>query len=283
MTEETKQEAQPTTQVAQEAEPKQPAQPETQQQQKVEEDLVTRASKLKVETQTTEEDFKFNVNDIEKITDPAAKKYAEDAYKSMQRDYIRKTQELAEKRKQLEGDMQKYTTWTPERVQELLNDPNFVKSAQNVVQTQAEDPYSALSDADKKTLHEIRQQQALLNKQQSELLRRQQDESLKGKYANYNSGAVDIITADLLAGKVQATREHLWKVLDYEDAVRRAYHLGLQDRKLEAEEKQKLSSVEGGTVSPTETPPPKEEKESDKEYFKRLALRRLTESMNKKK
>ena len=42
------------------------------------------------------------VNDIEKIQDPVAKQYVQNAYKSMQAGYTQKTQALAEQRKQLD-------------------------------------------------------------------------------------------------------------------------------------------------------------------------------------
>jgi hypothetical protein len=46
----------------------------------------------------------------------------------------------------------------------------------------------------------------------------------------------------MMQGKLQASREHVFKAFDYEEAVNRAYQLGLQDRKLEQDGKVAASS-----------------------------------------
>ena len=248
----------------------------TKEPEKKEEDLITKVSKVEIPQEPKKEDF--NVTDIDKIEDPKAREYAEKAYKSFQRGFNQKFQDLATLRKEYEAKLNEPSNWTTEKVQELLKNEDFVKAAQQVAGVEKKEDYSALSEAERETLAKVQNQMNSLVNQNAQLLKQQQDETLKSKYANYDSQAVDILTNDLLKGKVQATREHLHKVLDYDDAVRRAYMLGKQDRKLETEEKATSLSPEGVTaVSNKEIPEP-EKGESSRSFFKRLALNNVKKS-----
>jgi len=240
---------------------------------KPEDDLITRVSKAEIKPQV---DTPFNVNDINNIQDSTAKAYAEKAYKSFQGDYTRKSQALAEERKAWEARKTESESWTPDKVKTLINDPNFVNAAQGVV-SQPTDDYSALSDVEKKRITDNENKVNALFQQNQELLRRQQDEANKARYANYDTQAVDIITNDLLKGKVQATREHLWKVVDYNSAVQRAYELGKQDRKLDNQDKFNAMSPDGVVAVGDESVPKKEEGETDRNYIMRLYNRRAAQ------
>lgn len=244
----------------------------------------------------------FDIKEIEKLADPNAKAVAEKAYKSMQGDYTRKTQALAEERKAAEAVRKQYeelskvnANWTPERIQSLLNDPNFVKAAQQVAgqtpsTTQSgltDNEWSALTDKEKAALQQTQQ---LVQQQQQylqNLVKQQQDAQLKVKYANYDAQALDVITNDVLQGKVQITREHIWKATDYEPAVERAYQLGRKDREAELTQKQqeKANSITistSGSATNGEPIPAKTDKESNLQYFKRLANWRLTQMGSQK-
>jgi len=248
-------------------------------------DLITRVSQVKkeepklevIQGEVTEPEFDFK--DIEKITDPTAKEYAENAYKSFQRGFNKKFQEIAEIRKSLEGKKQESVAWTPDRINQLLNDSTFVEAAKQVAQTQApstfegtQEEWSSLSDGDKVKFKQLENKIAQLEQQNYQSHLKQQDESLKSKYANYQPEALDIITAELLTGKRQATREDLWRVYDYEDAVTRAYELGKKDASGTNREKSQATTIEGITTQAnTETPKP-DKGENDRDYFKRLFL-----------
>lgn len=246
-------------------------------------DLITRVSQVK---EPPKEESKFNINDLDseitKITDENLKNQMLNLKKSLISGENQKYQELAKLRKDYEQKLAETSTWTPEKIQSLLKDPTFVESAQSVVGTQQEDT-SMLTEAEKKELKELKEKIKHMETQAWLSSKTQQDEALKSRYANYDSQIPDIITNELLMGKRQATREDLWKVYDYESAVKRAYELGRQDRKPEIEEKTSSSSIEGGTITSTETPPPKEPGESDRAYFVRLGERRLRELVNRKK
>ena len=227
----------------------------------------------------TKDTFGLTNEDFEKVqNDPVLSKF----YKSMQADYTRKTQAAANDKKEAEKIKAEYSTWTPERVQQLLNDQTFVNAAQSVMKSQApptyegtQEEWSAMSEADKVKFQRLEQEVNLMKQQNYQTRKLQEDVTLKNKYSNYDSQAIDILTADLLQGKVQATREHLWKVYDYEGAVERAYQLGLLDGKEGIKEKVASSSMEG-TMATTNKEQPKPEKgENDRAFFRRIFLDNL--------
>jgi hypothetical protein len=239
------------------------------------ENLVSRVSKVRIEKPVVEE--KFNVNEIEKIKDPDARAYIEKAYKSLQGDYTRKYQALSEERKGLEAKMVSETGWTSERVQSLLNDPEFIKAAQGVVGSQQTDEYSALSETEKRRLENAENTAKSILQQNAQLLKQQQYERLSQKYANFEPQVLDSISAEVLAKKRQISYEDVWKAVDYEEAVQRAYRLGKEDKQLENKDKINSMSAEGTTVVGDDSPPPQENGESNLNYFRRLANRRLAQ------
>lgn len=247
------------------------------------EDLVSRVSKVKVEPQKVEETNPFNLSkdDYDKVqTDPTLSKF----YKSMQSDYIKKTQQLAQERREAEEIKKQTSTWTTERLKQEINKPDFIQAAQQVVAYQnppnsglTTEEYSVLTDKEKSQLQNLNQQVSQLQLQNWQMLQRQQDEVLRTKYANYAPDIVDTAVHKLVNKEVNATREDIWKVVDYDEAVKRAYQLGLQDRQATIAEKQQSSSPEGFSATPLSEVPKIEKGESDRAYFKRLANRRLAE------
>jgi hypothetical protein len=197
-------------------------------------DIVGRVSKSLAEPkpEPSQDKVSFNMNDIEKITDPIAKKYAEDAYKSFQADYTKKMQEIASTRKDLEALKQRQEQdsrqpWTPDRIKSLLSDPTFVQSAQQVTNESngqlTDDEWSALTPSEKQ---ELKKRDLMLQSVMGELnsIKTQaEDDKLKQKYANYNPESISRFQMDLIEGKYHATREDISKVVKFEDSVRQAY------------------------------------------------------------
>jgi hypothetical protein len=261
------------------------------------EDLVTRASKVSLEQPKKDESvpsdsIAFNVKDIEKITDPQARKLAEDAYKSFQADYTRKTQALASERKQMEsfkGQLEQMKSWSPQRIQDELNNPSFIQAAQeyqriNGVQTQpqvnpnadlTQEEFSYLSPEQQKLYTKTKQMEQTLNVVNNRLQASEVekvDMSLQSKYANYSSATVDDALRQLASMKPVDIREHVFKAQDYEAAVQRAYKLGLQDKKEEQGQKIAASSQPNNiSVTSSNDVPTKQPKESHQGYFHRLA------------
>ena len=205
-----------------------------------------------------------------------ARKVAESAYKSYEKGFQKKFQDIAELRKTLEAKVtNEPTSWTTERINTLLKDPSFVAAAQGMLgessnsNGMSDEAYSALSDAEKKRIDNIERQNKSLIQQQNLFLQRQQDELLKQKYPNYQTDAVDTITADLLQGKVKNTREYIWKAYDYENGLTRAYELGKQDARKSITENAEVASftgVETQSVSPVK----REKGESNENLMRRL-------------
>ena len=251
------------------------------------EDLVSRVSKVKVEVKKDEPSNPFNLTreDWDKVqSDPSLKKY----YQSMLTDYQKKTSELSEQRRDVEREKQSLN-WTPERIQQLLNDPKFVQAAQQVVSLQnptnsglTDQEFSALTDKEKMQINMMQKEVQNLKVQNWQMHQRQQDEQLKTKYANYAPDIVDTTINRLVKGEIQADREVVWKALDYDSAVQRAYELGKQDRALDNKEKQQSMSPEGINATPLNEPIQPEKGESNMSFWKRIAQRRLAESKETK-
>lgn len=249
------------------------------------EDLVSRVSKVKVEAPKPVESNPFGLTkeDYDKVqSEPTLSKF----YKSMQSDYIRKTQEVAEEKKKLAQP----STWTAERLQQEMNKADFIQAAQQLTAVNnppnsglTDTEYSALTDKEKAQLSGMQQQLQQMQLQNWQMQQKQQDEQLKVKYANYAPDIVDTTIHKLVKGEVKADREVVWKALDYEDAVQRAYQLGKQDRQLDTTEKTQAMSIEGFNTTPQNDVPKPEQGESNTAYFKRLAQRRLAESQSGKR
>jgi hypothetical protein len=247
------------------------------------EDLVTRVSKFKSQETPKEEHNVFNLTkeDYEKVqSDPVLSKF----YKSMQSDYVKKTQNLSQKEKEIEKIKMESANWTPERIQQLLNDPNFVQSAQKVAQMQnppnsglTNEEFSALTDKEKAQLLNMQNEVQQLKMQNWQMQQRQQDEQLQSKYSDYAPDIVDTRISELVSGRYRATKEDIFKSIMHDEHVRNAYELGKQDKALENKNKIESMSYEGFNATPTQDVPKINDKESNNAYFKRLAERRLNE------
>ncbi len=229
-------------------------------------DLVQRVSQVK--------ETKFNINDldseIEKITDPKVKEQMLGLKKSLVAGENQKYQDIAQLRKDLEA--QKSSNWTSERVQDLLKDQSFLSAARDII---PQDESSMLTEPEKASIKAAKDRADFAVSQASEAKRLREDEVLNNKYANYNAEGVDVITADLISGKLKATREDLHKVLDYDDAIKRAYSLGKEDKKVDTKEKIDATSVDGVTTNISEAPLKRIKGESDRVYFQRLGEHNL--------
>lgn len=246
----------------------------------ISDDLIKRVSQFEKEkgpnAQTEDLDTKFDYSELDKIQTPEeAKAWAEKAYKSFQRGTGQKFQEIAELRKEMQATLEQTKRWTPERVQALLQDPNFVSSAQQIAGVQTDNiDESMLSQAEQAELNRIKEQQQQLLNIYQQTQKEKEDFTLKDRYANYDASQVDEIFNGMMQGKVQATREHLWKVVDYEPAVQRAYELGLKDGQTNKTEITNSVSLEGRRAVST-APIQREEGENSVEYFKRIARHNL--------
>lgn len=244
-------------------------------------DLVTRVSQVKKsEVKTEDTEGKFNINEldshIEKIQDPNLKEQFVGLKKSLLRGENQKYQEIASLRKQYEHKLAESTTWTPERLQQELQKPDFVQAAQSVLQTGnprnsgvSDEQWSALSEAEKAELTQLKQKISILEQNNWQAVKSQQDAQLRTKYANYAPDIIDNLTQEMIQGKRQATREDIWKVVDYDDAVRRAYELGLMDKNTQTQEKVNGMTFMSGRNIQQPSAVEKEKGETAQQFFKR--------------
>lgn len=244
-------------------------------------DILTRVAQFKPELEPAKMD-KFNINEldtaIEAVQDPNIKNQMLGLKKSLIRGENEKYQELAKLRKDYETKIADVNSWTPQKVQMLLNNPEFIKSAQNIVST-TED--SGLSAEDKRILSETKEQARQALEQNARIVRQQQDERLKVKYAGYNPNVIDEVLSGVAKQTIIPTVEDVWKMVDYDNAVNRAYQLGLQDKKSGISDKINSTSIGGTTIVNTE----KVEKatgEDSQSFLKRLFLSNLSKQVVKK-
>lgn len=258
---------------------------------KVEEDIITRASKF-IEAnkpkETVSDRVDFNSQELDKIlegvTDPVIKEQLIKKSKSLESGFNRKFQELADLRKKLESNLTQSQQWTPEKVKSLLQDPTFIQSAQAVVPStppegMTEEEYSMLSDSDKQKLANLEQELGFLKGERMQTLKKEEDSRLMSRYSNYKPEAVDKLLEDMMNGRVQATREALWKVLDYEDMAKRVYAMAMADKQSQNQERVNASVVpSGASVVPNSDLPKQGTNQSSKQYFVELGKRRLAEA-----
>lgn len=232
----------------------------------------------------------FNVNDIQKITDPQARLYAENAYKSMQAGYTKKTQEISAIRKDLESQVTNAKApqpWTVERVQQITKDPQFIAAAQQALTLNggtgagtplSEEQTSMLSEGEKAQLREAQKANVgvvALQNQVWQMKRQQQDVELKERYASYDPAEIDQVERDLAEDRLVPTREHLYKVVKYDTDVQRAYELGRQDERGGIKEKSQITTTPGADVTHPGEVPVKEKGETNLAYWHRITNARL--------
>lgn len=232
----------------------------------------------------------FNSNDFENITDPEQRGLLKKAYNSMRRGVDKKLEEMANLRKEISQINSQNQSWTPQRVQSLLNDPTFIQAAQQVAGVSQ----NGNEDLDPDEVKENQRYMALQNEinalksMNSQAIWNSQHAKLAQEYEGYSSEAVDTIKAELLAGKIQAGPEHLWKVYDYDnlktrmvDKVKAAYEMGRQDERSGITNNHQAASFQGMQVQPANVQMKKNDDESGKNYFVRLGLQNLLKSKSR--
>lgn len=284
-----------------EATPQAPVEPTTTEEVKVEtapeaqpQDILSKINQGKLEDvkmpdAPKPDEFVFNSNDIDKIEDPQAREYAQNAHKSLERGYNEKFQELAKARKALESMQNTPQAWTAEKVQALVQDPAFVQAAQSVIGTQTSNPqgddqWSALSDQERSMITNMSNKVSSLEQQNQNLLLQQQKEAIKAKYANYNEAKLETFVSSVNTGQYVPTLEDAHKIITFDDAVQKAYNMGLRDKTGAIPEKIDSVSTDGLTVTPNTDIPPAEEGMSTRERFKQIALHNIKKfgNMNNK-
>lgn len=231
-------------------------------------------------------DIGFDYKELEAIKDPVAKEIAMKAYKSMQGGVTKKFQEAADIRKSAEQKLQEMSRWTPERLQQELKNPEFLEVAKKMASTVenpansglTNDEYSTLTETEKAEMSALKNKINLLEQSNIAAVTAQQDAQLSSRYADYNPAQINSIMNDMYSGKINATREHIYKAFLHDEHVKSAYEMGKQDAAKLNQEKLGAVSVNGIQVLNAQDVPVRNKGERDQEYFVRLAQNRLAQS-----
>lgn len=257
-------------------------------------DLVTRVSEFKktqvaaktqapIDNQNTFFDYK----EIEKITDPVAKKFAEDAYKSMQSGFTKKTQEIAEQKRGFEQKINEMQNWSPERIQrELLNNPQFLQAAQQIAGNQSAtaptEEFSALTPQEKAKVDALMSKVTTLEQSNFQATVAQRDSQLQARYSDYNPIQIDETIRNLAQMNPLDIREHVYKSLKHDEDVSAAYELGKSERNNLNQTKINAITSDGNTIASSDGLPIREKGDTDQAYFQKLANFRLAQFKNRK-
>jgi hypothetical protein len=260
-------------------------------------DLTTKISEFKksqatVSVTDNSQSF-FDYKEIEKIADPAARKFAEDAYKSMQSGFTKKTQEIAEQKKQFEQKMQDMQNWSPDRIQrELLNNPQFLQAAQEIAQVQnpqnsglTDEQFSALTPQEKAELAQVPTLKNEINQLKQvnyEAIVAQRDSQLQARYPDYNPNQINETIRNLAQMNPLDIREHVYKSLKHDEDVAAAYELGRQEAKGLNQTKINAITSNGTSATNTDDGPTREKGDTDQMYFLKRANWRLSQFKNRK-
>ena len=255
---------------------------------------VTRFVDTKSPAKQSEDDIDADIyNDgkfrekIDSIEDPELKAYMTALRKTGVSGIGSRLEEISTMRKELtELKNGMNPGWTPQRVQELLKNQDFLTSAESILgntneqQIIGDDEY--VPDSVKQTLTALQEENAQFKQQFNTLSQNQTQENfqrehkqLSEKYGNYNSEKIDNVRAGLISGKIKATSEDLYKIVNYEENINNAYKMGLQDRNGGAEEKQQISSFPNNTVQQPNTEIQAEKGETNKQFLNRIIQNNL--------
>jgi len=215
-------------------------------------DILSRIDISKPESQEID---KIEIPKFDDIKDPNAKSLVEKRIKELESGFNKKYEELANKRKEYESKISQQESWNAEKLDRALKDPTFISLVQAHYQSASAnkapsswegspEEWSALTTEEKQQFAQLNSRVAAQEQIMSQMLKTEEDSKLKNVYPDYDSKVVDQIQQDLLSGRLQATREHLWKVANFENAVERAYKLGLKDRNSEISDKFNASTVQ---------------------------------------
>lgn len=256
-------------------------------------DILTRVSQFKA---PVVEDKILNPPEqpeFAKITDPVAREAAKEAVERMRRDM------QSDYTKKLEGAQKlvnQSKSWTPQRIQqELLTNPEFLQAAQMIQGTQAtpsqltQESYSALTDSEKAAVNlvpelqnELKQIRQKATEEQIVNAIAQKDVTLRTRFTDYDSKQIDDACRNLAQSNIADVREYVYKAVNYETNVKKAYEMGRLEGQGKLNSKLNIIAPEGSVITGNEKVPTKNAGESDKNFFIRLGQFRQAQFKSQK-
>ncbi len=255
-------------------------------------DLTTKIAQFKqasAKPATTTSTIADTYKDFEDIKDPIAKEVAINRDKQRQADYTRKTQELAQQRKEMELKLAEMQNWTPERIQRELNNPQFVQSAQAYAQMQnppnsglTDEQFSALTPQEKAEIGTLKSEINSLKQVNYQAIVAQRDSQLQTRYPDYNPTQIDSVIRELAQMNPLDIREHVYKSIKHDEDVAAAYELGRQEARNLNQTKINAITPSGNFSTTNDDGPIREKGDTDQMWFVKRANWRLEQFKNRK-
>ncbi len=251
-----------------------------------------------IETSQTEQptgavdsnEIKFDPELVKNLA-PEARQAVEAIQKSMQSDYTKKTQAVAEKIKEAKEQAigERLSSLTPQDIGELAKNQSFVTALQSYLQSQraqvqgngqqqsaqlTQDQWDLMTESEQQAFQSSKAQEDRLQRLESTLTSMStnvEDQQFKTSNPAYDSAAVNRYVQDLQAGKRKFTRLDAFKALDYENAIKRTVQWLKKQKTNDLEGK-----IEGSTgfnstdSSPSDGDLVKHKGESHVEFVRRL-------------
>lgn len=227
---------------------------------------------------------------IDALQDPELKQYMLSMRKTGVRGIQERLQEISEMRKELNSLKQGINPgWSPDRIQQLLNDKEFLNAAQQVLgntgtQQQFEDDGEYVPDSVKQKLAKLEQENSQFkqqwnqfNQQQTNAQIMQEHNRLKERYGNYDANKVDELINGLIKGEVQAGPEVVYKAYYHDENVKRAYEMGRRDAMGGVDEKQQASSFSTSRIQQPNSEIKPEKDETNKQFLNRIIQNKLSQ------
>lgn len=257
-------------------------------------DLISRVTRFQKEHGAKEQvkvddDSSFDLKELESITDPTAKEQAMKAYKSFQRGFNEKFKELAELKKQLQSTQpqtQAQQQWTADRVRQLTQDPDFLRAAQEVAggdisMGEEDNDTSMMTPQERQRMSSLEKEINSLKQMNMNALRQQQHAQYKEKYANYDPQEIDQITADMMAGKINSTPEHIYWAMYGPQNAKDAYEMGLKDGRSGVSDKIQSMSADGIQTNHSQQALTPEKDEDNMSFWRRIVQKNMQASMKR--
>lgn len=170
--------------------------------------------------------------------------------------------------------------WTAQRLQEELRRQDFIQAAQTL-QAQAapqgwegsHEEWSALSPQEKQQFQSIVANQQNMARQMEQMLQSQVDATLKTKYPDYDSKAIDDFLSRAGSLPPDQVRELVHKAINAERWAKQAYELAMQDKSVTFQEKLNGSAIPNGmNANLSDEKPTRQPGESTSKYLSRIGL-----------
>lgn len=185
-------------------------------------------------------DFLSRISSAETIED--AKKLAEEAYKSFESGYTKKFQAVAEERKRIEEEKNRYSSWDKDKVLQTLNDPSFASIVDEINNADEDEDLPENVRKIKADAEAAKREVEAIKREKMEKETEMSHQSLKQKYSDYDKDTIYGFMQEISSGKRMVGFEEIYKLVNFDKKINQAYELGKKEASSSATEKFNASS-----------------------------------------